>query len=208
MDAQTVRPFHCPGCLRVCPLDNWSCGRGKMFWERDQAGEEIPNRFGPDKPVGNKTRSEKIAHFLMVGHRVLRRRYDETPDEMILYSLCRRRGMAEPWVTTLDLGMNEGGYQQLLDGILEHGLATMEEVNGNQMAVVTEEGRKIGEHRLEERPKINIEYLSVLSDEEQDELLRLLVKLFKNQPPAPLPRIQVEAQARKKKQREEEAAKE
>ena len=118
----------------------------------------------------------------MVGFRVLRKRYAETPDEQILYSLCRRRGMAEPWVTTLDLGTNEGGYQQLLDGILEHGLATIEEVNGKQMVVVTEEGRKIGEHRLEERPKIHIEFLSVLTDEEQDELLRLLVKLFRSQP--------------------------
>lgn len=182
MDAQTARPFHCPGCLRVCQLDNYSCGRGKMFWERDQAGEEIPNRFGPDKPVGNKTRSEKIAHFLMVGYRVLRKRYAETPDEQLLYSICRRRGMAEPWVTTLDLGMNDGGYKWLLDQALEDGVVTIEEVNGKQMVVATEEGRKIGEHRLEERPKIHIEFLSVLSDEEQDELLRLLVKLFTTQP--------------------------
>ena len=94
----------------------------------------------------------------MVAYRVLRKRYAETPDEQILYSLCRRRGMAEPWVTTLDLGTNEGGYQQFLDGILEHGLATIEEVNGKQMVVVTDEGRKIGDHRLEERPKINIEF--------------------------------------------------
>ena len=153
-----------------------------MFFERAQAGEQIPNRFGPDKPVGNKTRSEKIAHFLMVAYKLLRKRYAETPDEQILYSLCRRKGMAQPWVTTLDLGTNEAGYQQYLDGILEHGLATIEEVNGKQFVVVTEAGRQIGEARLAERPKIHVEYLSVLTDEEQDELLRLLKKLFTMQP--------------------------
>lgn len=193
-DAIQTPPL-CPGCHFRCELNEYQCARGGKFFEKWKAGEEIPQRRGPQppaqdgedksKPAGrpaffNRIPVEARLKMLMgLFQNVVRERDEQGAKQRVAECILRQDGFAANGIITERTRLTDEQIQKEVETLQAEGVVQPRtEPDGRVFHELTEEGKAQTEAWIEERQKADAELFANLSDEEKGQLESLLGKAF------------------------------
>lgn len=192
MEDENKTTPRCPACHIGCRIDRYQCGRGADLHERWLNGEEIPQRGkhgrpgGPDGPKRGFKKppaAQRIEFILAILPHVMQMHAHEGEPEKLLLALGRREGQAALPIMANELNANAAGLQAGADELARRGWAEfIKPHEGGTLLALTENGREaLADVELTHR-RCNDEFISVLGNDEVEQLATLLEELLHRHP--------------------------
>ena len=182
----------CPACHFGCKLANYQCGRGKEFYDIVAAGGELPERRGPMLTPseqaafgegGRPPLNHRVMHALNIMANVLQRRHEEAGVKKMTLGLARAGSFCTLPMLAKRMNMTGDAFDETLAKAKREGFVTVEDdERGFRIARITTAGSQRAAAWQTERDAHTADFLSPLSEEEKEELERLLRKLIPKKP--------------------------
>lgn len=188
-DCNTIAE-RCPGCGRHCPADALSCGRGQAIMAGERGYKDHDHRrhehrgsggFEPDehsfrRDHGVPFEKDNSLYGLMrkCGHHLYHRKGG--PGQRRVLKILQERGSMPQRELQDYLGIQPGSMSELIGKLEQKGLlrrAACEKDRRSRILMLTEQGREMTDAVKEEQ-----ELFGMLSEEEQEQLRALLIKLL------------------------------
>ena len=188
----------CPGCHFGCKLDAAQCARGLKFFDKWQAGEEIPERRVPWGKDGKRKRegegqpskgrkmpphlaamptSARLMMLLNITGAILRDRDDAERDRRIAECIVRQDGAAANRIIAERTRLDDAAINEQVTSLKERGLVESRTLDdGRVFHEITEAGRAQVETWMEERKADDEAFFEALSDDEAAQLEDLLAR--------------------------------
>lgn len=184
----------CPGCHFGCALDDYQCARGEGIYESWQAGEEVPERRMPGprggKPGGGKRGRGGLPPFLNgntamglwfltgIMQRGLNGRIEQLGSSAVFKPIVQHEGAASLRIIASRAGLSEeAAFEQLQEAVEQGYVEEYEYADGTVFYRVTEAGSEAAQQAEEAKKETLEEYFSVISEEEQEQLLDLVKRV-------------------------------
>lgn len=191
-DAVVFEGLTCPACHFGCKLAKYQCGRGKEFYDIVAAGGELPERHGPmltpsEKAAfgedGRPPLNHRVMHALSIMANVLQRRHEEAGAKKLVSCLARAGSFCTLPMLSKRMHVAGDEFDEALAVSQREGLVVVEDdERGIRIARITAAGSQQAAAWQAEHDASTADFLSPLSEEEKDELERLLRKLIPKRP--------------------------
>ena len=178
----------CPGCHFGCEIERFQCGRGEKLCARWRETGELPERRGPGKgPLRAKnhkgpviTANDRLMHMLHVVGIALHDLADESganvPEHQVLDCLLRHDLAASARI--IEGRTHLEGLDGVLGATLSQGLIEERTCGETTLYALTDAGLAQARAWGDERKAAEAEFLGVLSDDEKEQFLELVMKVL------------------------------
>ena len=178
----------CPGCHFGCEIEDFQCARGEKLHARWVETGSLPERRGPGQgPVREKdhkgpafTVDDRLMHMLHIVGIALQDLADESgssdPDKRALDCLIRHDLAASAMI--VEGRTHLPNAEETLDAAVAQGLVAKRAHGETTLYELTETGLETARTWEAERKTAEAEFLGVLSDDEKDQLLALVMKVL------------------------------
>lgn len=180
----------CPGCHFGCAIDAPQCARGEKLRARWEDAGELPERRGPGQgPMRAKGQGgasaalvtdDRLMHLLHIVGIALHDLADESgssaPERRVVDCLLRHEHAASVQIIAGRTHLPK--LDETLGAICERGLAAQRQSGSTEFYELTDGGLQQARAWEAERRAAEAEFLGVLSEEEKDQLLALVIKVL------------------------------
>lgn len=174
----------CPGCHFRCAIERYQCGRGEKLHAQWAETGELPERRGPGAGA-NKERlsipqNDRIMHMLhIVGialNDLAAENGDNEPEQRVLGCLMRHERAASAAI--IEGRTHLADLDDLLTAAQSQGLVAQRTCGDVVLYELSDSGFERARSQESQRKAAEAEFLSVLSDEEKDQLLSAIMKVL------------------------------